>query len=684
VRRRPATTAGAEYQDQTFGFGFVLIAWLFAVSTRSQVQAFLFLSRKEEIFREMVRNNDQPTKVALFIDWDNLAISTSADMGGSLPDVPALVGASQRYGEVVVARAYSEWQMTSERLAVYRAGVEPVYAPTFRFESESQAGGSKGKSLADPCMVADCVDFLHLMPEIQVYVLISGDKDMVPVVRLTQLRGKRVIVIGPDLVAAILRDMADEYIPYRSLVDPSTLQAPPPTNNRRRRSDTGRQTRAQSSSSNPRTPPPAVEVEPVRPAAQARQAPAAPTEPAKPPAEESASSTEPAPPPKELTAPVRQVIDKLLGILAEKEAAGRARVRSTNLRDLMHGRHSGFHEKNLGFRRFKDLLDVAEEHGLIEVKREGPVLWVTALMKVEEPAKPEPAKPEPAQPEPEADQPAATTAPSPDETPAKPQLTPDSVDDRLMDVVRFVAELRTRSRWLTYTYVLTNLTNHLAQSQPDSNVDAEARGSLDRLVKDNAITIDREPREIEVGSSRHRVRMCHLNEDHPLVVAAAEQPMEEKTPAPSVDEQAPQSADEPEPSAADEQPAAAPEPVTQIADEQPEAEKDADTEEDQPDPFTEAASIVRDAVTDKKPYVGAAFVKNRLTKRIGGFDEKARGFKQFKQFLLEVQRRGLVKVKSVGAATRVFPADETNDKAEQPAEDGAAAGASAVETGSEK
>ena len=53
----------------------------------------------------MVRNDDQDTtKVALFIDWDNLAISTSADMGGALPDVPALVGTAQRYGEVVVAR----------------------------------------------------------------------------------------------------------------------------------------------------------------------------------------------------------------------------------------------------------------------------------------------------------------------------------------------------------------------------------------------------------------------------------------------------------------------------------------------------------------------------------------------------------------------------------------------------
>ena len=640
----------------------------------------------------MVRNDDQhTTKVALFIDWDNLAISTSADMGGALPDVPALVGTAQRYGEVVVARAYSEWQMTSERLAVYRAGVEPVYAPTFRFESDSQPGGSKGKSLADPCMVADCVDFLHLLPEIEVYVLISGDKDMVPVVRLTQLRGKRVVVIGPDLVAAILRDMADEYIPYRSLVDPSTLQPPAPTNNRRRRSDSGRQARGQPlSSTSGRAPAPVVEVEPARPAPEPRQSSPAPqprqSSPA--PAEPTSASTEepkpsePASSPIELTEQVKVVIDKLLGILAEKDAAGRSRVRSTNLRDLMHGRHSGFHEKNLGFRRFKDLLDIAEEHSFIEVKREGPVLWVTALKKPEEPAQPDTA----------TEQPPRAAVPSPDETTAEPQLTPESVDGQLTDVVRFISELRTRSRWLTYTYVLTNLANHLAKNVPASRVDAEARSALDRLVKDNAITVDREPREIEVGSSRHRVRMCHLNEDHPLVVAAAEQPIEEKAPAPSVDDEAPRLADETGPSvsdetgpsAADEQPAAPPEPVLEVAAEQPGAEEEAEPKEDEPDPFKEAATIVRDAVTDKKPYVGAAFVKNRLTKRIGGFDEKARGFKQFKQFLLEVQRRGLVKVKSVGAATRVFPAEEANGNSEQPAEVSAEAGASASETGSEK
>ena len=470
--------------------------------------------------------------------------------------------------------------------------------------------------------------------------------------------------------------MADEYIPYRSLVDPSTLQAPPPpTNNRRRRSDSGRQTRTQPAQSpSPRTPPPVAEVEPPRPAPQARQAPVAPVEPAKDPVEEPKQSAQPSGPPKELTEPVRQVIDRLLGILAEKEASGRTRVRSTNLRDLMHGRHSGFHEKNLGFRRFKDLLDVAEEHGFVETKREGPVLWVTGLKKYEEPAKPEP----------EAAQPVAPTVEPADETPAQPQLTPESVDDRLMGVVRFVSELRTRSRWLTYTYVLTNLSNHLAESTPEANVDAEARSSLDRLVKDNAITVDREPREIEVGSSRHRVRMCHLNEDHPLVVAAADQPSEEKAPAPPVDEKAPELVPEPDPSAAEDKPADAPEPVVEAAVEEPVVEEETETKEDEPDPFEVAATIVRDAVTAKKPYVGAAFVKNRLTKRIGGFDEKARGFKQFKLFLLEVERRGLVRVKSVGASTRVFPKDGTDNKAEQPAEVSAEAGESASETASAK
>src|ERR1700674_2238499 len=164
-------------------------------------------------------SRDEESYVSLFIDWDNRAISPAVDFAGAVPDVRAIVRAAQRSGTILIARAYAEWNVSSDRLSVYRAGVEPVYAPTFRFEPEPGSQVPRGKSLADPCLVTDCIDTMHLMPAVNIFCLVSGDKDLIPIVRLAQLRGKRVVVIGPDFVAAILREMADEYIPYRALVD---------------------------------------------------------------------------------------------------------------------------------------------------------------------------------------------------------------------------------------------------------------------------------------------------------------------------------------------------------------------------------------------------------------------------------------------------------------------------------
>jgi hypothetical protein len=62
-------------------------------------------------------------QVALFIDWDNLAISTAADHAGATVDLRRIVQVAQSYGTLTIARAYAEWGVTSDRLAVYRAGV---------------------------------------------------------------------------------------------------------------------------------------------------------------------------------------------------------------------------------------------------------------------------------------------------------------------------------------------------------------------------------------------------------------------------------------------------------------------------------------------------------------------------------------------------------------------------------
>lgn len=163
-------------------------------------------------------NDDELDQVALFIDWDNLVISNYADRGSNRPDLEVLVRRAQQYGTVVIARAYAEWNNTSDRLEVYKAGIEPIYAPVFHADRDLSGQTSKGKSLADPVMVTDCIDFLHLLPQVGTYVLVTGDKDMVPVVRLARLRGRRVVIIGPDYVANVLQQVSDEFIPYRYLL----------------------------------------------------------------------------------------------------------------------------------------------------------------------------------------------------------------------------------------------------------------------------------------------------------------------------------------------------------------------------------------------------------------------------------------------------------------------------------
>ncbi len=170
------------------------------------------------------RENDND-QVALFIDWDNLVISNYADRGTNRPNLEVIMQKAQQYGTLVLARAYAEWSNTLDRLEVYKAGVETVYAPVFHADRDLSGQMGRGKSLADPVMVTDCVDFLHLLPTVGTYVLVTGDKDMMPVVRLAKMRGRRVVVIGPDYVANVLQQITDEFVPYRVLL---AQAAPPP------------------------------------------------------------------------------------------------------------------------------------------------------------------------------------------------------------------------------------------------------------------------------------------------------------------------------------------------------------------------------------------------------------------------------------------------------------------------
>src|SRR5438067_13012092 len=227
---------------------------------------------------------ERSRRVVLLIDYDNLQICAARDTPGRDLQLTPVVQLAQRYGTVILARAYAEWNLSTERLAVYKAGIEPAFAPVLRTESDRS-----GKSLADTVMVAEGMDMLWtLSPD--VVVLATSDKDLIPLVRVAKQRGAFVVVLGSDFTAIPLREMADEHFTYRGLItdgsgrfateagpgrQPAALPEPA---RRRPRERTGRERTAAAPPAATATPPPSTrpEREPLVQTAPVTSEPVAP------------------------------------------------------------------------------------------------------------------------------------------------------------------------------------------------------------------------------------------------------------------------------------------------------------------------------------------------------------------------------------------------------------------------
>ncbi len=152
-------------------------------------------------------------RVVVLVDYDNFEICIRRDLAVPADLVP-VVRYCQSLGTIVSARAYGSWDDPQLRMMVYRSGVEPSFAPVFP-TSGMQAG--EGKSVADTALVADGIDLLHLLRP-DVMVVVSSDKDLIPLVRMAKLRGTFVTVIGSDYTAAQLATSADRLVTYREII----------------------------------------------------------------------------------------------------------------------------------------------------------------------------------------------------------------------------------------------------------------------------------------------------------------------------------------------------------------------------------------------------------------------------------------------------------------------------------
>lgn len=161
--------------------------------------------------------------VAVFIDFENVYVSVRDKLDAN-PNFESIMDRCADLGRVVIARAYADWyrypRVTS---ALYANGIEPMYVPTYYYDREMGRTGRAIKNSVDIHICIDAMKTLFTTTNIAKFVLVTGDRDFIPLVNSIRQQGKEVIVIGiGGAASAHLAQSADEFIFYEQLVGQAT------------------------------------------------------------------------------------------------------------------------------------------------------------------------------------------------------------------------------------------------------------------------------------------------------------------------------------------------------------------------------------------------------------------------------------------------------------------------------
>ena len=137
-----------------------------------------------------------PRDVAVYLDFENLYVSlkTTAKMD---PNFDLLMEKCREFGRVILARAYADWSEFSRIFTsqMFACGFEPVYVPTRKIY-DARTRSEARKNSVDIHITIDIIKSLFLHESVDTIILISGDRDYVPLINEIRQKGKDVYAIG--------------------------------------------------------------------------------------------------------------------------------------------------------------------------------------------------------------------------------------------------------------------------------------------------------------------------------------------------------------------------------------------------------------------------------------------------------------------------------------------------------
>jgi uncharacterized protein (TIGR00288 family) len=150
------------------------------------------------------------TRIAVFIDFDNVEIGVKSTIGGNF-DIGLVLEAIKERGEIVTKIAYSDWKRAGDysRLLTQHA-IRMV-------QRNLTPGGDKNG--ADITMALDALEMAFTHDHINAFVIVGGDSDFISLVEKLKQYGRKVIVVGGrQFTSQTMQRNCHEFIAYENLV----------------------------------------------------------------------------------------------------------------------------------------------------------------------------------------------------------------------------------------------------------------------------------------------------------------------------------------------------------------------------------------------------------------------------------------------------------------------------------
>lgn len=145
-------------------------------------------------------SRDDVPRIALFIDFDN----------GQL-DISRILDGLRERGIIILRKAYGDWgKFAQHRKNLAEHGVELVERPTIH------AGGDKNG--ADIQLAVDALEACLTNQFIDVFAIVSGDSDFLPLILRLQNYNKKVVIVGMrKTTSSVVMKNCNEYLAYENL-----------------------------------------------------------------------------------------------------------------------------------------------------------------------------------------------------------------------------------------------------------------------------------------------------------------------------------------------------------------------------------------------------------------------------------------------------------------------------------